>query len=100
MGTETGGLQPRIEAICAEAGGDIAVAARHLTRGLQWERLASEVFPSASVIKVPILVELFARVAEGRDTLDARVILREEDRVDGSGVLRELHAGIELTVDD
>jgi beta-lactamase class A len=100
MGTETGRLSARVEAICAEAGGTIAVAASHLERGMRLERLAGELFPSASVIKVPILVELFARVAEGRDTLDACVTLREEDKVDGSGVLRELHAGIELTVDD
>jgi beta-lactamase class A len=100
VGTETGSLAAQVDAIRVESGGTVAVAACHLASGRRLERLAEEVFPSASVIKVPILVELFARVTEGRDTLDARVALREEDKVEGSGVLRELHAGVELTVDD
>lgn len=100
MRTDSGALEARLDAITAEAEGTVAVAAWHLSRGMRLERAAQEVFPSASVIKVPILVELFARISEGRDTLEARVSLREEDKVEGSGVLRELHAGIELSVDD
>jgi beta-lactamase class A len=93
-------LEARVEGICAEAGGTVAVAATHVGSGARLERAAGEVFPAASVIKVPILVELFARVAAGSAELGARVTLREEDKVDGSGVLRELHAGAELTLED
>src|SRR5438270_13287206 len=93
-------LESEIEGIAAEAGGTVAVAAHHLPSGARLAQLAEEVFPSASVIKVPILVELFARVAAGSEDLQARVRLREEDKVEGSGVLRELHAGAEFTVED
>jgi beta-lactamase class A len=45
-------------------------------------------FPSASVIKVPLVMTLYADVAEGRLDLGERVPVGE--RVDGSGVLRDL----------
>jgi beta-lactamase class A len=93
-------LQRQLDGIIAEAAGTVAVSALHLPTGTGLAILAEEVFPSASVIKVPILVELYARVEDGREDLSARVPLRDEDRVEGSGVLRELHAGMELTVED
>jgi beta-lactamase class A len=100
MSRDDAALESRIDGITAEAGGTIAVAAWHLTSGARVARLADEAFPSASVIKVPILVELFGRVADGREDLQSRVTLREEDKVEGSGVLRELHAGSEFTLVD
>lgn len=93
-------LATQIDTLIADSGGTVAVAAHHLRRGLQFERRSREVFPSASVIKVAILVELFARVAEHQEDLGTSVCVREEDKVEGSGVLRELHAGAQLTLQD
>lgn len=50
---------------------------------------ADEPFPSASVIKLPMVMALFADATEGRLDLEERVAVGE--RVDGSGVLRHLH---------
>ncbi len=58
--------------------------------GVQPER----VFPSASTIKVPLLVCALAAVQAGALRLDERVPLRAEDRVGGSGVLHELQPGV------
>lgn len=60
----------------------------------------NEVFPSASVIKIPIMAHVFCLRDEGRISLDETVLLRDEDRVDGSGMVKELHAGVELTLLD
>ena len=60
----------------------------------------NEVFPSASVIKVPMMVDLFCLRDEGRLSFDEVVTLRAEYKVEGSGALKELHAGLELTVLD
>ncbi len=46
-------------------------------------------YPSASVIKVPLVMTLYADATEGRLDLGERVSAGE--RVDGSGVLRDLH---------
>lgn len=47
-----------------------------------------EVFPSASVIKLPLVMTLYADAARGLLDLDERVPVG--DRVDGSGVLRHM----------
>jgi beta-lactamase class A len=53
------------------------------------ERVPDAAYPSASVIKVPLVMTLYADAAEGRLDLGERVPVGE--RVDGSGVLRDLH---------
>jgi beta-lactamase class A len=53
-----------------------------------FEHDAESAFPSASVIKVPLVMTLYADAAEGRLDLGERVAVGE--RVDGSGVLRDL----------
>jgi beta-lactamase class A len=93
-------LAQQIDAISTEAGGRVGVVARHLPTGRQVTRRAEEVFPSASVIKLPLLVAAFAAVAEGRTEWETRFIVRPEDVVEGSGVLREMHAGLSVTLQD
>lgn len=58
------------------------------------------IFPTASVIKVPILVEVFRQVEEGNLSLDSQLLLKEEEKVGGSGMLKELHAGLRLSLLD
>ena len=49
---------------------------------------ADEVFPAASVIKLPLVMALYADAARGEIDLGERV--RVGDRVDGTGVLRHM----------
>jgi beta-lactamase class A len=56
--------------------------------------------PAASVIKVPILIDLYARHQTGEIDLDERVAVQDKDIVGGAGVLFELHRGLELTLRD
>ncbi len=93
-------LRNKIVHMLGEVAGEFAVAVRHvLTRE---EILINEkaVFPSASVIKVPIMVELFCRRDAGNLSLSETVLLRDADKIDGSGILKELHPGIEVTIED
>jgi beta-lactamase class A len=55
-------------------------------------------FPSASVIKVPIAMALYADAADGRVDLGAQVATGE--RVEGSGVLRDLRDAQTLSLRD
>lgn len=45
--------------------------------------------PTASLIKLPILVATYRFAADGEIDLDKPVALREEDKVPGSGILRD-----------
>ena len=51
---------------------------------------------TASTIKLPIMVAVFRAVADGRARWDETLTLREQDKVSGSGVLREFSNGLKL----
>lgn len=57
-------------------------------------------FPAASLVKVPILIEVFHQAEHGRLNLDDPLIMLEVDKQPGSGVLQFLDAPHELTVAD
>ncbi|GHH96757.1 serine hydrolase [Neobacillus kokaensis] len=59
---------------------------------------SEEVFPSASVIKVPILIEGLRQAEAGEISLNQ--VLSIQDRVGGSGVLQTLSDQVTLTVKD
>ncbi|MCA9859026.1 MAG: serine hydrolase [Thermomicrobiales bacterium] len=59
-----------------------------------------ERFISASTIKIPIMVEIYRQIDRGHLTIDDRFTLTPEDICPGSGVLLQLHPGIELTLRD
>jgi len=89
-----------ISSILQPAAGTFGVAALQLESHESILINEDAVFPSASVIKVPILVEVFCQRDEGRLSLDETVRLTDECKVDGSGVLKELHAGLEFSLLD
>lgn len=59
-----------------------------------------EVFPAASTIKVPLLVQALQEAQAGRLDLTGRVTLGAADRVPGSGVLHDLLPGLNLAWQD
>lgn len=60
----------------------------------------NEIFKSASTIKIAIMIQLYRRIDAGELSLEQTYVLKEEDKAPGSGVLQELHTGIELTLRD
>jgi beta-lactamase class A len=57
-------------------------------------------FTAASVIKIPIMMTAFHKARDGKLRLDDTIIMGNEDKVGGSGVLREFHSGLALTLLD
>jgi beta-lactamase class A len=86
--------------ILEPAGGEWAVAIDDLSGKGSLEYNAESPFTAASVIKIPIMMAAFHKAREGKIRLDDTVILRNEDKVGGSGVLKELHGGVPLTLLD
>lgn len=78
----------------------VGVEARHLDTGQLFRHNADEIFFTASTFKVPLLLELYRQVDEGMLDLDRRIELTDSHRVPGSGVLKELAAGVQLTLHD
>jgi beta-lactamase class A len=80
--------------------GKLAACLLDVQSGETWEYNADARRPAASIIKVPILIELFARAELGLLKLTETVLLRRKDKVGGAGVLLELHEGLPLTLRD
>src|SRR5436190_1798751 len=93
-------LAAKIDELLCAVPGTVGVAALNLVTGEAVNRNAQEQFPSASVIKLAILVELFAQAHEGTVELAETRTLREEEKVDGSGVLQELRAPLDVTLEE
>ncbi|MCC6446544.1 MAG: serine hydrolase [Armatimonadetes bacterium] len=77
--------------------GRTGIAFIHLTRDEADDIEGRTLFRAASVMKAPILLELLWQAQEKALSLDERYSLKPEDVAGGSGVLQELHSGIELT---
>jgi beta-lactamase class A len=96
--TDWTALQTAIAA--AEAAGCTLGVTAIAPDGTRFAHNGTRRFVAASTMKIPIMVELFRRIDQGRDSLDHLHVLREEDKATGGGVVKELHAGITFTVRD
>ena len=67
---------------------------------VRFDHRGDDVFPSASSIKIAIMIELFRKIDRGEVSLADEYALKAEDKAPGSGVLQQLHDGIRITIGD
>ncbi|HEV2010230.1 MAG TPA: serine hydrolase [Candidatus Limnocylindria bacterium] len=89
-----------IERLADATGGIVGVAATQLATGRHIGYREDELFPTASVIKLPLLVTVYEDAIAGRIDLSERVVYRDETKVAGSGVLQYLDDGLDPTLRD
>jgi beta-lactamase class A len=92
-------LERALDAIVTQ-GSEVALAACNVATGEEVGREAERPMPTASVFKLPLLVEVFRQVEAGALDLLERVTLRAEDVVMGSGILRDFAPGLQPTLRD
>lgn len=83
-------MPTHLDTLLAEAPGDWSWHAVRFSDQKTLSHGAEVEVPSASLIKVPIMIELFRRVEHEHLNLDATVPMRQEDQVGGSGVMGHL----------
>ncbi len=88
-----------LERAVAETPFDAGVSAMTLN-GDAWGHRGDEPWSAASVIKIPIMIEIFLQVDAGQRSLDETCTLKKEDKTPGSGVLLEMHEGLNLSLYD
>ena len=94
-------LDARVRAEISSFKGHVHLFAKNLDSGETYELNADDVVPTASTIKVAIMVEAFARVSEGRSKWTDDVVLTPQaKKVYGSGVLQNLSDNLHLTLRD
>lgn len=80
--------------------GVVGYAVHNLDTGERLERRADETFPTASLVKVPVLVTVFDLVEKRLLSLDDPLTVLKIDQVPGAGTLQFLHPGLVVTVRD
>lgn len=80
-------LESRIAPLVKNHKGKVAVAVKHLKTGESYYLDADTVMPTASLIKLPIMVETYWQATDGKVKLDTTLTLKKDDKVPGSGIL-------------
>lgn len=80
-------LASRLTPLIRAHKGKVAVYVKNLDTGETFAHNADEPMPTASLIKLPVMVEALRQAKAGKVDLDAKVTLRKEDKVQGSGIL-------------
>lgn len=91
-------LQAALEEAVAGFEGVVGVYVRHLPSGRTAALRADELFPTASMIKVPILVGLMARVEAGELALADELVYRDSLAYSDYDLVGQLRDGARLTV--
>jgi beta-lactamase class A len=84
----------------AQYGGHLGFMAKNLKTGETLSYRASERFPTASAIKLPVLAAYFQLVDEHRIDPDEVITLKREEIKPGSEILRLFTAGDRITLSD
>lgn len=96
----TAALPDRIRKEIGGFDAEVFFYARHLGTGAALGWRENERVRTASTIKLPIMAAAFHKVRAGEARWDEPIELREQDKVSGSGVLRELSPGVKLPLID
>jgi beta-lactamase class A len=94
------GLQRLLDAELARFPGRAGVWVKHLTSGDEAGVRADEVFNSASVIKLAVLVLAYREADSGALALGERITLKKDDVRGGSGIFRYHDPGLQPTLRD
>lgn len=81
--------------------GDAAVAIKNLRTGESFEYHGDRPMPTASLIKLPVMIATYQAIEEGKISLGDMIELQAEDQVAGSGLLSTYFSpGLKLSLRD
>jgi len=98
--TQPNPLDSQIRAEVANFKGKIYLFARNLDTGETYSYNGDERVRTASTIKIAIMIETWARVAEGKAKWTDELVLTKAARFSGSGILPEMSDGLRLSLQD
>ena len=93
-------LNSGLRTLAARLPASAAIEVLDLSTGFRAGYNANVAMPAASTIKVPVMVEVFRQLADGRFDLNRRVTLRASDKDYGSGDLCDAPVGSTYAVSE
>lgn len=93
-------LDSRVRTEIGSFQGKVFLFAKNLDTGQTYSIKGDERVRTASTIKIAVMIEVWARVAEGKAKWTDELVLTKAARYAGSGILPELSDGLRLTLQD
>jgi beta-lactamase class A len=100
LGSPLTALEPELAHLASLSPGIVAVSVADLSGGHAIAINGDVNLPAASTIKIPVMVEVFRQIAQGRFTLNTTVALTDADRDSGYGSLCDAPWGSRYSVDE
>jgi beta-lactamase class A len=80
--------------------GEAAIVIKDLDTGWQIDSNKDELIPSASLVKIPIMMAYFSAAGEGKLKFDDLIEIKQSDKTDGSGLLKNACPGSSCKIED
>lgn len=93
-------LDSQVKAAIKPFKGRVSLYSKNLDTGADYAYGADNRVDTASTIKLSILPEVYQLVADGKLHWDDPIVMRDEDKKGGTGIIAELHGGLQLTLRD
>lgn len=90
-------LQEKVQSVVHGFEGDVGIYVRNLRTGQSAAIRADDIFPTASMIKVPIMCGIFTRIERGEFNYDQKLQFNETLRYDDS-LIGSLRDGAQMTL--
>jgi len=97
---DTARLHRTLDSLASAHHGVVGYTVHNIDTGERLDRRGDETFPTASLIKVAVLVTVFDLVEQGQLSLDDQLTLLKIDKVPGAGNLQFMHDNATITVRD
>lgn len=91
-------LQQKLEQLIDGFEGDVGIYVRHLPTGKSAAIRADELFPTASMIKVPILLKTYDLIEQGEMDFHGKVVYRDSLLYAGEDILGSFKDGEEIAL--
>ena len=93
-------LEANIQRVTQSINANWGIYIKCLETGEEIALNADQQMETMSVIKIPLMAEAFRQIGEGKFALSDRVTLTDAAKRAGTGIIRSLDAGVQLTVKD
>lgn len=91
-------VQQQLETLVADFKGDVGIYVRHLPTGREVAIHADTLFPTASMIKVPILLKIYDLIEKGELDIHQKLVYRDSLFYAGEDILGSFKDGEEIAL--
>ncbi|PRX45819.1 serine hydrolase [Salegentibacter salegens] len=81
-------LQQKLETIARDFKGDVGIYVKHLKSGKEAAINADTIFPTASIVKIPILLKIFDKIEKGELSYKDSLVYSKDRIYGGSGLMQ------------